>query len=83
MEALFAPDSFSGWGIRSLAASESRYNPMGYHNGGVWPHDNALIAWGLSRYGMTFGISPNCLGESLAASRRNTLGHIAQAPARP
>jgi glycogen debranching enzyme len=50
---LLAPESFSGWGIRSLATTEARYNPMGYHNGGVWPHDNALIALGLSHYGMT------------------------------
>jgi glycogen debranching enzyme len=49
---LLAPESFSGWGIRTVAASEPRYNPMGYHNGGVWPHDNALIACGLARYGM-------------------------------
>jgi glycogen debranching enzyme len=49
---LLAPASFSGWGIRTVAASESRYNPMSYHNGTVWPHDNALIAWGLARYGM-------------------------------
>jgi glycogen debranching enzyme len=49
---LLARESFSGWGIRSLATSEPRYNPMGYHNGGVWPHDNALIACGLARYGL-------------------------------
>src|SRR5207253_5104089 len=36
--------SFSGWGIRTVATSEARYNPMSYHNGSVWPHDNALIA---------------------------------------
>ncbi|HEX2735743.1 MAG TPA: amylo-alpha-1,6-glucosidase [Polyangiaceae bacterium] len=42
----------SGWGIRTLAENESRYNPMGYHTGSVWPHDNALIALGLSRYGL-------------------------------
>ncbi|BBE71931.1 amylo-alpha-1,6-glucosidase [Oharaeibacter diazotrophicus] len=41
----------SGWGIRTIAAGEARYNPMSYHNGSVWPHDNALIALGLSRYG--------------------------------
>jgi glycogen debranching enzyme len=41
---------FSGWGIRTLAAGEARYNPMSYHNGSIWPHDNALIAAGLSRY---------------------------------
>ena len=40
---------FSGWGIRTIAAGEARYNPMSYHNGSVWPHDNALIAFGLSR----------------------------------
>jgi glycogen debranching enzyme len=50
---LLAPESFSGWGIRSLATSEPRYNPMAYHNGGIWPHDNALIGFGLARYGMT------------------------------
>jgi glycogen debranching enzyme len=40
---------FSGWGIRTIATGEARYNPMSYHNGSVWPHDNALIAYGLSR----------------------------------
>jgi glycogen debranching enzyme len=49
---LLAPDSFSGWGVRTLSASEVRYNPMSYHNGSIWPHDNALIADGLARYGM-------------------------------
>ena len=43
--------SFSGWGIRTIASSERRYNPMSYHNGSVWPHDNALIAAGFARYG--------------------------------
>src|SRR5262249_8642067 len=43
---------FSGWGIRTIAAGEARYNPMAYHDGSVWPHDNALIALGLARYGM-------------------------------
>ncbi len=42
---------FGGWGVRTLAAGEPRYNPMSYHNGSVWPHDNALIALGLTRYG--------------------------------
>jgi len=50
---LLWPESFSGWGVRTVAASESRYNPMSYHTGSVWPHDNALIAQGLSRYGLT------------------------------
>lgn len=43
----------TGWGIRTIAESEARYNPMSYHNGSVWPHDNALIALGLARYGFT------------------------------
>jgi glycogen debranching enzyme len=42
---------FSGWGVRTVAVSAARYNPMSYHNGSVWPHDNALIALGLARYG--------------------------------
>jgi glycogen debranching enzyme len=48
---LVTPESFSGWGIRTVASSEARYNPMSYHNGSIWPHDNALIAAGLSRFG--------------------------------
>lgn len=52
-ETLLQNGSFSGWGVRTLAASEVRYNPMSYHNGSVWPHDNALIALGLARYGLT------------------------------
>jgi glycogen debranching enzyme len=49
---LLDASSFCGWGIRTLASTEARYNPMSYHNGSVWPHDNALIAAGLSRYGL-------------------------------
>ncbi len=49
---LMSGECFSGWGIRTLAASEPLYNPMAYHNGAVWPHDNALIAYGASRYGL-------------------------------
>ena len=49
---LLSAESFSGWGVRTVAASEIRYNPMGYHTGSVWPHDNALIALGLARYGL-------------------------------
>ncbi len=48
---LLAEDLFCGWGVRTLSSSEVRYNPMAYHNGSVWPHDNALIASGLGRYG--------------------------------
>ncbi len=49
---LTAASSYSGWGIRTLDDGEARYNPMSYHNGSVWPHDNALIAAGLARYGL-------------------------------
>jgi glycogen debranching enzyme len=48
---LLSPDFYSGWGIRTLATGEARYNPLSYHNGSVWPHDNALIASGLAHYG--------------------------------
>ena len=48
---LMQEHSFSGWGVRTLAVAEARYNPMSYHNGSIWPHDNALIAAGLARYG--------------------------------
>ncbi len=51
-QTLLAAESFSGWGVRMVAAGESRYNPMGYHNGSIWPHDTALIARGLARYGL-------------------------------
>jgi len=47
---LLGKEFFSGWGIRTVADSEARFNPMSYHNGSVWPHDNALIAMGLARY---------------------------------
>jgi glycogen debranching enzyme len=47
---LLQPRFFSGWGIRTVARDEARFNPMSYHNGSIWPHDNALIALGLARY---------------------------------
>ena len=50
-ERLMAPDMFSGWGIRTLSSSSPAYNPMSYHNGSVWPHDNAIAVAGLMRYG--------------------------------
>ena len=46
------PNFLSGWGIRTVAVGESRYNPMSYHNGSIWPHDNSLIVLGLGRYGL-------------------------------
>jgi glycogen debranching enzyme len=51
-DAMIAPDFFSGWGVRTIPTGERRYNPMSYHNGSIWPHDNSLIALGLSRYGL-------------------------------
>jgi glycogen debranching enzyme len=50
-EQLLTSNFFTGWGVRTLACSETRYNPLSYHNGSVWPHDNALIAGGLAKYG--------------------------------
>ncbi|TMA69100.1 MAG: amylo-alpha-1,6-glucosidase, partial [Deltaproteobacteria bacterium] len=53
---LLRADLFSGWGIRTLASGQPRYNPMSYHNGSIWPHDNALIAAGLRRYERVDGV---------------------------
>src|SRR5262249_20108142 len=49
---LLAPDMFSGYGIRTLAEGQAVYNPLSYHNGTVWPHDNAIVAHGLAHYGL-------------------------------
>jgi glycogen debranching enzyme len=51
IDTLMGGEFFSGWGIRTIAEGQPRYNPMSYHNGSVWPHDNALIALGMARYG--------------------------------
>jgi len=56
-ERLMAPDMFSGWGIRTLSSRSPAYNPMSYHNGSVWPHDNAIAAAGLKRYGFDAGVA--------------------------
>ena len=53
---LMRPHFFTGWGIRTIALGEARYNPMSYHDGSIWPHDNALIALGLSRYGLKHSV---------------------------
>ncbi|WKB54651.1 amylo-alpha-1,6-glucosidase [Eleftheria terrae] len=50
---LLHPDFYSGWGVRTVAGGQARYNPMSYHNGSIWPHDNALVAAGMARYGHT------------------------------
>ncbi len=62
------PAFHSGWGIRTVAAGEARYNPMSYHNGSVWPHDNAIIAAGFARYGLTAGLEPIFNGIMQAAA---------------
>jgi glycogen debranching enzyme len=49
---LVGADFFNGWGVRTVGMRESRYNPLSYHNGSVWPHDNAIVALGMSRYGL-------------------------------
>jgi len=54
---LMRPHFFSGWGIRTVARGEARYNPMSYHDGSIWPHDNALIALGLARYGLKHSVA--------------------------
>ena len=53
---LMRPHFFTGWGIRTVAQGEARYNPMSYHNGSIWPHDNALIALGFARYGLKHSV---------------------------
>jgi glycogen debranching enzyme len=53
---LMRPHFFTGWGIRTVARGEARYNPMSYHDGSIWPHDNALIALGLARYGLKHSV---------------------------
>jgi glycogen debranching enzyme len=67
-ESLMADPSFSGWGIRTVASGAARYNPMSYHNGSVWPHDNAIVAAGLARYGFT-GEASRVLGAMFDLSQ--------------
>ncbi|MBS0277869.1 MAG: amylo-alpha-1,6-glucosidase [Proteobacteria bacterium] len=66
---LLMPENFTGWGIRTLSADAVRYNPISYHNGSVWPHDNSLIALGLGRYGFRREASLLFRGMFEAASR--------------
>ncbi|WP_128859969.1 amylo-alpha-1,6-glucosidase [Methanocella paludicola] len=65
---LFEPDMYSGWGIRTLSSNELRYNPLGYHIGTVWPHDNSIIAMGLHKYGFYDRLSDLFTGMYDAAS---------------
>jgi len=72
---LLAEDLFSGWGLRTLATGERRYNPMSYHNGSVWPHDTAIAAAGLRRYGLLgpFFVLATALFEAAAESEGHRL----------
>jgi glycogen debranching enzyme len=65
--ALLSDAFFSGWGVRTLATTEVRYGPITYHNGSVWPHDNALIGLGLAAYGHKVG-AHRIMGALLDAS---------------
>jgi glycogen debranching enzyme len=76
-EVLMDESFFSGWGIRTVAASEARYNPMSYHNGSVWPHDNGLVARGFARYGIAAkGIQRILMGLADAS----TYSHLHRLP---
>jgi glycogen debranching enzyme len=68
VEALMSDTSFAGWGIRTVSAGQARYNPMSYHNGSIWPHDTALVAAGLARYGFTREAT-TLMGAMLALSQ--------------
>jgi glycogen debranching enzyme len=63
---------YSGWGIRTLSSNEKRYNPMSYHNGSVWPHDNAIAALGLSRSADQAGVVKVLEGLFHASEQLNT-----------
>jgi glycogen debranching enzyme len=65
--------AFSGWGLRTVFSTEARYNPMSYHNGSVWPHDNAVIADGLARYGQRSDVLR--IFDGLFDATRNTPLH--------
>jgi glycogen debranching enzyme len=77
-EVLLSPDFFSSWGIRTIAREASRYNPMSYHNGSVWPHDNGVIALGLARYGQRAALTRMLTGmfESAMQMELNRLPEL-------
>jgi glycogen debranching enzyme len=74
-ETLFDASSYSGWGIRTVAAREVRYNPMSYHNGSVWPHDNALIGAGFAHYGYQ-GLAARLFTGMFDAARHMDLNRL-------
>ena len=67
--------SFSGWGIRTVASGEARYNPISYHNGSIWPHDNAMIALGFARYGLA-GAAAQLFSAMFAAAVHQDLRRL-------
>ncbi|MGA8428670.1 MAG: amylo-alpha-1,6-glucosidase [Candidatus Sulfotelmatobacter sp.] len=74
-ETLMRSDSFSGWGVRTVAAGQVRYNPLSYHNGSIWPHDNSIVASGLAKYGYK-DMSGRILLGLLDASKWADLGRL-------
>ena len=72
VERLMSRDMFSGWGVRTLSERERAYNPLGYHVGTVWPHDNSLIAAGCRRYGFDHAADDIVSGLFDAAMRFNS-----------
>lgn len=66
---LMSPDSFSGWGIRTLARGQAAFNPLSYHDGTIWPHDNSLCAMGFANYGM-HGLAARVLAGAYDACRQ-------------
>ncbi|MFE9690329.1 glycogen debranching N-terminal domain-containing protein [Micromonospora sp. NPDC005806] len=76
-EHLLGPRLFSGWGVRTLATGEGRYNPIGYHVGTVWPFDNAFIAWGLRRYG--FAQEAGRIAEGIIDAAESFEGRLPEA----
>jgi glycogen debranching enzyme len=74
---LLGPRLFSGWGIRTLAEGEARYNPIGYHVGTVWPFDNSFIAWGLRRYG--FREEAACVTDGILQAAEVFAGRLPEA----
>ncbi|MER7894533.1 glycogen debranching N-terminal domain-containing protein [Micromonospora sp. NPDC094482] len=76
-EHLLGPRLFSGWGVRTLAKGEGRYNPVGYHVGTVWPFDNSFIAWGLRRYG--FAAEASRIAEGMIDAAQYFQGRLPEA----
>jgi glycogen debranching enzyme len=68
---MLSPDMFCGWGIRTLSARHPVFNPMSYHNGSVWPHDNALVVMGMSHYGLGANAMPVVIATQDAAASAN------------